>query len=129
MERESTSSIRPNKKPPVQHTLVAHMSLIKFWRFTGVGRPLQEEGNIVEDVQLSGRWNVISIYQLKKLLKLMACYMLHAVASWRPTCMLHADRSRSTQFLIVTEDQLDLQSTNPVSPSESTRRITSHVLE
>ena len=31
------------------------------------------------------------------------------------TCMLHADRSRSTQFIIVTEDQLGLQSTNPIN--------------
>jgi len=80
------------------------MSLIKFWRFTGVGRPLQEEGNIVEDVQLSGRWNVISIYQLKKLLKLMACYMLHAVASWRPillACYMQTDRDLLNSLLLL----------------------------
>jgi len=128
MERERTSSIRPNKKPPVQHTLVAHMSLIKFWRFTGVGRPLQEEGNIVEDVQLSGRWNVISIYQLKKLLKLMACYMLHAVASWRPillACYMQTDRDLLNSLLLL---KINL-ACNQQTPSQSTRKITSHVLE
>jgi hypothetical protein len=62
--------------------------------------------NIVE-VQLSGRCAVISIYQLKKLTETDG--------------MLHADRSRSTQFLIVIEDQQ--------TPSQSTRKITSHVLE